>query len=226
MARSEGEYPPELPHVAEDTGTICPYQGKFLLEHHVRELIIRDIVQRDISPEAYDEYSSYTLSSPDELAEIVTTTLASIPPAFGTCVMMSAGLVAALRAHSIPAIAVLGDLVVEDIAVFKCSENLPSPSYEGEVINANWDGHCWVEIAGMICDISVFRSAYTTQGSSLLKKFVIEQFGTGKGALLSYPDQLPRGMKFNPKHVLNDPQIGFILEGLSMQHRERNKGNI
>lgn len=192
----------------------------------MRELIIRDIVHRDISSIAYDEYSSFTLNSTDEVAEIITTTLASIPPAFGTCVMMSAGLVAALRAHSIPAIAVLGDLIIEDISVFKCSGNLPSPSYEGEVINANWDGHCWVEIAGMICDISVFRSAYSTNSPNLLKNFVLEQFGTGKGALLSYPGQLPRGMKFNPKYALDDPQIRCILEGLSMQHHERCQGKI
>ncbi len=188
----------------------------------MRDQIIKKIVHRDISIEAYDEYSSFSLSSPAAITEVVRNTLASIPPAFGSCVMISAGLVAALRAlHSIPAVAMLGDLLIEDIPVFKCNGNLPMPRYDGEVIEASWDGHCWVEVAGMICDLSVFRSAYAIQRPSLLKTFVLEQFGTGKGALMSYPEQLPQGMEFVPKHALSDFQIRCVLEGLSRQKAEK-----
>jgi hypothetical protein len=190
----------------------------------VRDLIIKEIVYRDISREAYDEYSSFVLNSHTAVTEVIRDTLASIPPTFGSCVMMSAGLVAALRAHhSIPAIAVLGDLLIKDIPIFKCGGNLPMPRYNGEVIEASWDGHCWVEIGGIICDLSIFRSAYAIQSPSLLKTFILEQFGPGKGAFLSYPEGLPSGMEFVPKHALSDFQISCVLEGLSKRRRESNQ---
>jgi len=56
---------------------------------------------------AYEIYSSYENPSPEILADATRKILASIPSSFGTCVMISAGLVAALDVHySIPAVAV------------------------------------------------------------------------------------------------------------------------
>lgn len=185
--------------------------------HHLK---IKEIISRDIGAEAYDEYISFVLSSSKPISDAAKDTLTAVAPGFGSCVMISAGLVAILRAHySIPAVALLGDLLINDVPVFKCSGNIPMPSYEGEVVNATWDGHCWVEIAGMICDLSVFRSAYAIQGPSLLKGFILENFGIGKGALLSLPEHLPKGMRFSPKYALNDFQISCILSGLSEQSR-------
>ena len=56
----------------------------------------------------------------DSLAEAIQKTLKSIPHSFGSCVMMSVGLVAVLKYdYSIEAIAVLGDLSINDLQVFK-----------------------------------------------------------------------------------------------------------
>lgn len=132
--------------------------------------------------------------------------------------MISAGFVAALKSYySIPAIAVIGDLYINGTPVFKCKKNIPTPSRDNPTIREHWDGHCWVEVGGYICDLSLFRSAYALKGPSLLKNFIINNFGEGKGAILLPLNNLPQGMDFIPKYVLNESQISGILSGLAEQ---------
>ena len=75
-------------------------------------------------------------------------------------------------------------------------------------------------LAGVLCDLSIFRSAYATNTPSNLKTFISQQFGEGKGALMCPHDSLPVGMEFVPKFALNDDQILGILDGLSKQALE------
>ena len=141
--------------------------------------------------------------------------LASVEPQFGSCVMLSGAFVVALSVHySIPAIAVVGDLMIHGKPVFKCNGNIPMPEKNNEILNTTWDGHCWVEIGGVICDLSIFRSAYNINRPSLLSTFITSEFGEGKGAILSAPEALPYGMEYVPKHVLNDKQLEAIIGGL------------
>lgn len=183
-----------------------------------RKKLIEKIVCHDRGQDEYIRYSSYNCNSLEVFSEPVQKTLASIPPSFGSCVMMSAGLVCALEAHySIPAIAVLGDLKIEGVSVFKCKENIPLQSNSEKMIQTNWDGHCWVESDDVIFDLSIFRSAYRINGQSLLKNYIKSNFGDGRGAMLSPVESLPKGMEFIPKFVLNDNQISALLDGLASQ---------
>lgn len=181
-------------------------------DHKIEEIVCRDLGR--------DEYLKYSLSahpSPQKLSEAASRTLESIPSSFGSCVMMSAALVAALDVYySIPAIAVVGDLRINGFDIFKCKENIPMPTQEENLIDIKWDGHCWVEVSGIICDLSIFRSAYSVNTPSLLKSFVLSNFGEGRGALLSPFNHIPQGMVFNPKYVLNEVQINGILAGLNV----------
>jgi len=179
---------------------------------------VKNIICRDRGGDAYEIYSAYDNPSPIDLGEAARRMLNTVPPSFGACVMISAGLVAALNVHySIPAVAILGDLKIDGVDVFKCKGNIPVPSYDGEIVTGQWDGHCWVEVGGVICDLSIFRSAYATTKPSLLKQFVLNNFGEGKGALLSRYEDLPSGIDFIPRYALVDSQLRAILEGLSHQ---------
>jgi hypothetical protein len=134
--------------------------------------------------------------------------------------MVSAGLVAALKSQNVSAVVILGDLLVNGKYAFLCQGNLPGATYEGEFVNATWDGHAWVMIDSVICDLSIFRTAYALEHQSNLKAFMA-QFGEGKGALMCAPGSLPPGMEFIPKFALTDDQIYGVLEGLSHQARTR-----
>lgn len=87
-------------------------------------------------------------------------------------------------------------------------------------MEAKWDGHAWVMLAGVLCDLSIFRSAYATKTPSNLKTFISQQFGEGKGALMCPHDSLPAGMESVPRFALNDIQILGILDGDSSGHSQ------
>lgn len=181
----------------------------------MRENKLREIIYRDCGEEEYLKYSSAIGISVHDLSEAASRTLASIPPTFGSCVMVSAALAAALEVYySIPAIVVAGDLKINGFDVFKCKNNIPMPTREERTTSETWDGHCWVETDGIICDLSIFRTAYAMEHPSRLKSFILSKYGEGKGALLSPLNDIPQGMEFTPKYVLNEARISGVLGGL------------
>lgn len=134
--------------------------------------------------------------------------------------MVSAGFTAILKSKGIPAVVVLGDLLINGQCAFECRGNIPGATYEGEFMEAKWDGHSWVMLAGVLCDLSIFRSAYATKTPINLKTFISQQFGEGKGALMCPHDSLPAGMESVPRFALNDIQILGILDGDSSWHSQ------
>lgn len=188
----------------------------------VREELIEKLVCRDRGDEQYGVYRSESTITPEVLTDAIQKTLASVPPSFGSCVMISSALVTALQVYySVSSIAVLGDLAIDGCTVFKCQGNLPFVNGQSnEFINEQWSGHCWVEIGSLICDLSIFRSAYAITRPSKLRDFIESNFGSGKGALISPVESLPDGMEFTPKFVLNDLQLSGILGGL--EHQQKN----
>lgn len=49
------------------------------------------------------------------------------------------------------------DLLINGQYAFECRGNIPGATYEGEFVDAKWDGHAWVILAGVLCDLSIFR---------------------------------------------------------------------
>jgi len=184
----------------------------------VRQQIIKELSYRDIGQEEYAKYSSFDSIATEDLSEAVIKTLENVPPSFGSCVMISSGLVSILKIdYSISAIAVLGDLKINNKTIFKCDSNIATENQTNNTIVQNWDGHCWVEVAGVICDLSIFRTAYRLNKPSILKDYILSSFGTGKGALVSTFESLPKDMEFIPKFILNNNQISAVLSGLASQ---------
>ncbi|MGJ7546938.1 hypothetical protein [Pseudomonas alloputida] len=184
-------------------------------------LTLQDIITRDRGHDAYLEFATNKIADASLITQAAKQTLEAIPPAFGSCVMVSTGFVAILKSVGIEAVVILGDLKIDGHFIFECRGNIPGATYEGEVVNATWDGHAWVMLGNLVCDLSIFRTAYALPDFSLLKNFMRHHFGEGKGALLCPPGAIPLGMEFVPKHALNDDQIHGILEGLSRQSKER-----
>lgn len=182
---------------------------------------LQEIITRDRGLDAYREYAQCEISDINVVAQAARQTLGMIQPSLGSCVMVSAGFVAILKSVGIEAVVILGDLKIDGRFIFECRGNIPGASYDGEVVNATWDGHAWVVIGDLVCDLSIFRTAYALPHPSLLKSFINHHFSDGRGALLCPPGAIPQGMEFVPKYVLNDDQIHGILEGLSRQSKER-----
>lgn len=182
---------------------------------------LQEIITRDRGEEAYAQYVKFENADTDVIVRAARQTLEVIPPSFGSCVMVSAGFVAILKSVGVEAVVILGDLKIDGRFVFICRGNIPGATYDGEVVEATWDGHAWVMLGDMICDLSIFRSAYSSPQPNHLQTFINRHFGEGKGALLVAPGTLPPGMEFVPKHALKDDQICGILDGLSKQAAER-----
>lgn len=180
---------------------------------------LQSIIIRDLGQEAYEDYSRQQITNPDVIAAAAQGTLFSIPPTPGHCVMISAGFVAALRASGVTAVVILGDLLINGKYAFRCYHNLPNPTHDDELVDSTWDGHAWVMIGDCLCDLSIFRTAYGLVQPNHLSSYILQHFGTGKGAFMCYPHQMPVGMEFVPKFALNDNQIYGLLEGLSHQAR-------
>lgn len=122
-----------------------------------------EVITRDRGAQAYTDYAEFQISDPDVIVSAARQTLDSIRPSFGSCVMVSAGFTAILKSKGIPAVVILGDLLINGKYAFECRANIPGATYEGEFVEARWDGHAWVMIAGVLCDLSIFRSAYATK---------------------------------------------------------------
>ena len=135
-----------------------------------------------------------------------------VPKLHGACVGMSTMLAVRLNdAHNIPAVVVAGNLQVDGIPIFETDDLIP-------ILNgySTWDGHCWVEIAGYICDVSLLRSAYSIEGRpSVLRSFATKTFGIKKGGFACKYDHLKSmGMSYDAKSVLPDSQFTPILSGM------------
>lgn len=53
-----------------------------------------DIIIRDRGAQAYTDYAEFQITDPDVIVSAARQTLDSIPPSFGSCVMVSAGFTA------------------------------------------------------------------------------------------------------------------------------------
>ena len=185
----------------------------------MRSTIIKQLISRSRGITEAEKYSAYNMVNIQSLYESAKTILSDIPPSFGQCALMSACWAGYLQDHySIPAIVVVGDLKVKGSRVFKCKNNLPESTNSGKfIINNNWNGHCWIEIDGIIGDLSIFRTAYAIDKPSILKDFIVSNFGYGRGAMVCHSNDLPESMQYVPKFVLKDNQINGLLAGLRYQ---------
>ena len=186
-----------------------------------RDKTLSQLITRYLGKDEAKKYHEYALENVDPLGEAAKIILSTFPDTIGLCASLSAAWTAYLQdKYEIPAITVAGDLKIGKVKVFKSKTNVPSSVKSGKSKNKVWDGHCWIEIDGLIGDLSIFRTAYSISYPSVLKEFVIRKFGSGKGVLVSsHKDLEEKGMKYIPRYVLNEHQINPLIRGLEQFRR-------
>lgn len=186
---------------------------------HDEDLLVnRKQKLHDLVIESFDEdycniFEKFVLIDTQPIAQASLKTLNDIPRGFGRCVIMSAYLCALLTdEHKLPAVTVAGNLTISGIPAFQTDIRIQQPS-QPDIILDDWQGHCWVEIGDLICDVSICRTADLSPDGSNLKAFVQSKFGIGKG-LVAFPVQnaLNEGMVYSPKEVLADDIVTAIIK--------------
>lgn len=180
----------------------------------------RELLQLVVQARGVDEahrFGSYRASDLQPVRAAMNHILSGFIPRPGACVMMCALLETELRErHGIPAVCVAGDVTIGGTPTFRC--NGPLPTFEADAepggsppaMTLSWDGHCWVELGGLIVEISLLRTARAQPPNSNLRQFVDATFAPRQGAFAIPANDLPPGLQYRRRFVLTDNQVdGF-----------------
>ena len=178
--------------------------------------MISDLIRRDRGAEESVLFDEYRISSGDVFAKSARELLANTPVMFGKCAPMSAMWGALLRdRYAVPAAVVVGDLIIEGHTIFRCNGNIPEGEAATESHCLAWEGHCWVEIDGMVGDISLLQTARMIERPSVLKTFLDTHIGLHRGMIMMDRTRLETmGMAYVAKHVLTDSQMNGLIAGM------------
>lgn len=183
-----------------------------------REQNLRRLIVKSLGAKKATEYFDYRLDGYSAMSEAASEIMSSIPPNFGSCVLLSSAWAGVLLDHfNIPSVVVAGSLKIDGKYAFRYEGELPKPTKSNSITEMTWSGHCWIEIDGRVGDLSVFRTAYSIQGPSRLKEFIISNFGYGRGAFIAPISEMPIGLKYVPESVLSIDQVDMFISSLSYQ---------
>ena len=171
---------------------------------------MHDLIATSYSEQEAEAFSKFTLSKEHEKAILDSGegVLSFVPPIPFLCTYMSALWGAAVRDKTaIPTHVVAGNLVIDGKEIFY-SEDRESIKHALTSPNLSWDGHVWVNFAGKIGDISLFRTAYGHEKGHWLRDLIIENFGEGKDFLFG---SIPKNMFYDPLYVLTDDEITELV---------------
>lgn len=180
---------------------------------NTRQQELQTLINESYSDTYYKKFADFTFGDTSPISQVSLKVLNDIPRGFGKCTIMSAYLCALLTdGHKLPAVAVAGDLIISGKSAFQTDIRIQQPN-QGDIILDDWQGHCWVEIGGFICDVSICRTADLSPDKSNLKAFIHSKFGKGRG-LIAFPVQsaIDEGMIYSPKEVLADDIITTIIK--------------
>ena len=176
---------------------------------------LKRLITRAMGEEEAQRAAAFEVSDVNVLSETAQELMRMLEPTPGACVMMSAAWAQHLRtAYNIPAVAVAGDLKIAGRWAFRMNRPLPDFKPGHGAIRMSWKGHCWMEIGGWICDVSIFRTAYSMSMASPTRQYIEKTFGLGRGACLIRADQLPEGLKYRRQAVLTLNQLIGFTESL------------
>ncbi len=150
-----------------------------------------------------------------ELIDAGKEVLNRFPSKAGACALMSAMWTAFVRdKFNHPVHAVAGELYVEGVRIFGGDIDSVNSKIGLTDENLDWDGHCWVSFGSLICDISIFRTAYSREANPLLQNKIISEFGKGRGIMIKETEQLENtGFDYRPKYVLTDAEVTGLFKG-------------
>lgn len=147
------------------------------------------------------------------LTSVIREVLTVLPPAPLMCLPMSAFLYARLRdEHDCNAELVTGNLFFGGDLLFK--QDFSVDGAQTDELK-DWGGHAWVEVGGLICDLSFFRTLYSGEFNRPYKMALIETFGTGRGALVGTAERLQQdGFTYQGIDRLKDETATGIIKGI------------
>jgi hypothetical protein len=188
-----------------------------------RDELLLKALKEDFTQQQLNEFYNYRLSNSDLefVVNVVKQTLQHVEPKAFDCALLSALVTAHVRDHSnIPIALIGGDLNYKGLPLFKHSENLNLKAANKNIVNGEFDGHFWVEIAGLIIDPSIFRTLYSNRVSEVLTKEIDLKFGKGKGCIFATPEELIKKYDFEyiPRYSLSDATITGLIKGF-FNHR-------
>ncbi|MDP2206888.1 MAG: hypothetical protein Q8K65_11340 [Alphaproteobacteria bacterium] len=148
----------------------------------------------------------------ENLKAVVTDILKMMPHAPFLCLQMSSVLYAVLTdKHGIKCSLVTGDLSFGDTVIFKHDFSISGANNES--LNL-WSGHAWVELDGLIIDLSFFRTIYSNAFTKPCKTELISFFGEGRGCIIAAPEKmLENNLLYTPIEVLTDEDATGIIKG-------------
>ena len=171
------------------------------------------LISNSYSQEEARKFLQYTLSDADKkaISQVGIDILKNIPKLPYACAHMSALWGALIRDTTpIPTHVVAGNLFINKRKIFFSDQSSEEVSQVFEKSNYSWDGHVWVSFAGMIGDISIFRSAYSQPKDHWLYQLIMNEFGPGKGLLLGPKSNVT----YEAKYVLTEKHINSLIKGV------------
>ncbi len=148
-----------------------------------------------------------------QLNQLVTEILQNVENKPFLCLPMSALLYANLiDRYKVKSKLVTGNLLFEGQFIFKQDFSVNSVVTE---TYTEWSGHAWIDINGMIIDLSIFRTLYSELFTKEhIKGKLVRNFGTGRGCLIIPPASInDTGLTYEPVDVLTDDQATAIIAG-------------
>jgi hypothetical protein len=150
----------------------------------------------------------------DLLPGIITEILRNTPYRPFLCLPLSALLYVILKdKHNIKSNLVTGSLSFKDEIIFKQDFSIANADKDRLQY---WRGHAWVEIEDMICDLSIFRTLYSSEFTKQCKDELIKTFGEGRGCLIATRyEMLEMGFNYQAIDHLEDKMATGIIKGFS-----------
>src|SRR5258708_1370850 len=171
------------------------------------------LISNSYSKEEARKFLQYTISDADKeaISQAGIDILKNIPKLPYACAHMSALWGTRIRDTTlIPTYVVAGNLFISNRKIFFSDTSSEEVRQVFEKSNYSWDGHVWVSFAGIIGDISIFRSAYSQPKDHWLHQLIINEFGMGRGLLLGPKSN----MTYEAKYVLTDKHINSLIKGM------------
>ena len=176
---------------------------------------LKSLVTRALGAKEAERTLAYQLPDLTVLENTAQQLLRMTPPNAEASVLMSAAWALHLRdKYDMPAVAVAGDLKVADRWIFRATDALPAFPKAGQASKSGWRGHCWVEVGGMVCDVSILRTVCSLPPDNASRQFFEGLFGTAGGALILKSSEMPAGLKYRRRAILGDGQMSGFFESL------------
>jgi hypothetical protein len=174
---------------------------------------MKELIAQSYSEEEATRFSQYTLSDADKatICQAGIDILKHFPQHPYACAIMSALWGSLIRDKTdIPTHVVAGNLSINNKKIFYNDSSTEEVSHVFKKSNLSWDGHVWVNFAGTIGDMSLFRTAYAQPESHWLHQLVVKEFGIGRGLVFGTQSN----MVYEAKYVLTDENINALISGI------------